>query len=102
MYRILYVDSAIFGDTAVIARQQHCPFRKRHEDGIVHLELHRQFDLAVTGVEPHRLDVILQPAENGSVLFGIETRHLEVGGQRDLQHIDLFIRGADRLRVRTA
>src|SRR5262249_26286305 len=102
MYRILYVDRAISGDGAILAGQQHRPFRKWHEDGIVPLELQRQFDLAVPGVEPHRLDVILQPAKNGSVLIGIETRDLEVGGQRDLQYVDLFIRRADRLWIGAA
>ena len=33
---------------------------------------------------------------------GVEARHLEIGRQRDLQHIDLLARRADRLRVGAA
>ena len=35
-------------------------------------------------------------------LIAVEARHLEVGRQRHLQHVDLLVRRADRLRVRAA
>ena len=69
---------------------------------VVHLELHRQFDLAIAGIETDRLDVVLQLPQEGGVLVGIEAGNLEIGRQRNLQHVDLFVRRPDRLRVRTA
>ena len=36
------------------------------------------------------------------MLVGIEARDLEIGRQGDLQQVDLFFRGTDRLRVRAA
>jgi len=36
-------------DAAVIARHQHRPLRERHEDRLVHLQLHRQLDVLEAG-----------------------------------------------------
>ena len=62
MHGFLDGDGAVFGHAAVIAGQQHRPLGERHEDRIVHLQLHRQFDLAIAGIEADRLDVVAAAA----------------------------------------
>ena len=44
VHRFLDGDRAVRSDAAVIAGQQHRPFRQRHENRVVHLELDRQID----------------------------------------------------------
>ena len=69
---------------------------------LVHLELHRQIDRRVAGIEADRLDLALELPHDVGGRLGIETRRLEVGRQRHRQHVDLVVRHADRLRVRAA
>jgi len=102
MHRILDGAGAILLNATIIAGQQHGPFRQRDEDGIVHLELDRQLDLAAIVVITDGLDIRRHLAQHRRVFVGVESRHLEVGGQRDLQHVDLFIRRPKGLRVRAA
>jgi len=46
---------SVLRDTAVIARHQHCPLRERHEDRLVHLQLHRQARGSRSGAASCRL-----------------------------------------------
>ncbi len=100
VHRFLRGAHAVLGDAAVVAGEQHRPFGERHEDRIVHAQLHRQFDLALGRIEAHRVDILLDLAQDGGVFVVVEFGDLEIGRQRDHQHVDLFIRRADRLRVR--
>ncbi len=102
VHRLLGGSHAVLGHAAVVAGQQHRPFGERHEDRVVDPQLHRQLDLAFRRVEANRLDVLLELAQDGGALVAVEARDLEVGRQRDLQHVDLLVRRADRLRVRAA
>ena len=49
---------------------------------IVHLELHRQLDRRVAGIEARRFDVRARAGADRGVRVGIEARRLEVGRQR--------------------
>ena len=100
VHRLLGGAHAVLGDAAIVAGEQHRPFGERHEDRVVDLELDRQLDLALGRVVADRLDLVLQlPQDGGGLLVG-EARHLEVGRQRDQEHVDLLVGRADRLRVR--
>ena len=96
------VDRAVSRDATVVAGQQHRPFGERDEDRLVHLELDRQVDRAVSRIVADRFDLRLHLAQyRGGGVSG-EAGRLEVGRQGDLQHVDLFARRTDRLRVRAA
>ena len=58
--------------------------------------------VAVAGIEADRLDLRLHLPQDRGVLPRVEARRLEVGRQGDLQHVDLLVRRADRLRVGAA
>jgi len=91
---------AVLGDTAVVAGEQHRPFGKRHEDRLIDLELHRQFDLALGRVEARGVHVFFQVAEDLRRLIVVESRAFEIGRQRHHQLVCLAVRRADRLRIR--
>ena len=52
----------------------------------MHLQLHRQLELALAG-KARVLDILGQRAQHPGVLFGFEARRLEIGRQADLQHV---------------
>src|SRR5262245_48234874 len=87
-------------DAAVIARDEHRPLRQRHEDRLVHLQLHRDFEETIASVIASRADVALEVAKDGGLTFAFEARRLEVGGQSDLQNVLRLIRWPKRLGVR--
>ena len=58
MHRFLDRADAVLRHAAIIARDQHRPFRERHEHRFVHLELHRQLEALVA----RGLNVTLQLA----------------------------------------
>ena len=89
-------------DTAIVTGHQHRPFRERHENRVMHLQLDRQIDRAVAWVIADRFDLGLHLAQDRGVLVAIEARRLEVCRQRDLEDVDLVFRRAERLRVRAA
>ena len=89
---------AVFLDAAIVAGEQHRPFRQRHEHRIVHLQLDRQFD----AFKARGFYVGLQLSQDRGVCVGFEARRLEVGRQPDLQDVDLFFRRAERLGIGAA
>ena len=67
----------------------------------MHLELHRDFDGAVAGVEAGCLDVGLEMAKQSGRLLGAEARRLEVGRQAHLEHVLGLIRRTKCLGIGT-
>ncbi len=82
-------------DAAVVAGQEHRPFRQRHEQRIEHLELDRN----VVAIEPHRVDVGFQIAQHPVMRLVLEYRSLEVGRQADVKHVRRLFRRTERLRI---
>ena len=72
VHRFLRGAHAVLGDAAVVAGEQHRPLGERHEDRVVHPELHRQLDLAFRRIEAHRVDVLLELAQDRGVLVVVE------------------------------
>ena len=101
MHRFSDGDHVVRPDTAVVAGHQHRPFGQRHENGIVYLELHRDFDSSVAGVEPGLFDVGLEMAKQRRRLRGFEARRLEVGRQAHLKNILGLIRWTKCLGIGT-
>ncbi len=83
------------GDAAVVAGQQHRPLRQRHEQRIEHFQLDRN----VVAIEPHRVDVGFEFAQQLVVRLVLEDRSLEVGRQADVQHVGGLFRRTERLRI---
>ena len=86
-------------NAAVVAGHQHAPLGQRHEQRIKHLELDRQLDGLATDVKPDGFNIRLQLTQHPRVIVRLKTRHLEIGRQRHLQHIDPLIDRAKRLRI---
>src|SRR5712664_3917852 len=80
MHRLLGGPHAVLGDAAVIAGEQHRPLGERDENRIVHLELHRQLDLALRRVEP-----IFVPLAKWSMLLAGNYRCITKDGMRTAQ-----------------
>ena len=99
MHRFLRRAHAVLGDAAIVAGEQHRPFRERHENRLVIFELHRQLDLALRRVVADGLDVGLQLLQNRIRFFVVKTRDFEVGRQRHLQHVYFFFWRPNRLRI---
>ena len=74
MHGLLGGAHAVLGDAAIVAGEQHRPLGERHEDRVIDLELHRQFDLALRRVEARGLDVLLEFAQDLRVLLVLEAR----------------------------
>src|SRR5437879_9658350 len=64
----------------------------------MHLQLHRQLD----ALEAGGFNVGFQPAQNRRVRIRRKAGRLEIGRQPDLQHVQLFFRRAESLRIRAA
>ena len=87
---------------AVVAGEQHAPLRERHEHRVVHPQLDGQLHRAASVIVANGFDVGLQIAQNGGRLVRFEAGGPEVRRETDLEHVGLFLRGAEGLRVRTA
>ena len=65
--RLLDRNHVVAPDAAIVAGHQHRPFGQRHKNGVVNLELHRDFEGAVAWVESRRFNVSLEVSKQGVV-----------------------------------
>ena len=104
MHRVLDVDRAILCDAAIVAGQQHRPFRKRNKNGIIYPELDRCFDLSLRRLESGPLDIVLELASRlqDRLLTEFEKRPVRegaVGALRRAYVVTSTVSPADRDRV---